>query len=243
MSSPTPLPFEIHLSAERGELQKVVKWLRKGGLANALCPLTVDDGRATAESLLHAASGYGHLAMVRELLKRGASVDLPSGLGSTALMAAAVYNRRHRTDVRRYLYGHKACVKALLRAKANTELLDNDDRTALRWAKDHRVTRASRSSSESTPRCRSLPQPRLPPHRTLASPWRALPPRCPSRSTSHSWASIGELQKVSSRRIPCSVSSCNSLPFRVSRARQAAEGGQVDSQGRAGRRALHYHNQ
>ena len=31
MSSPTPLPFEIHRSAQRGELQKVVKWLRKGG--------------------------------------------------------------------------------------------------------------------------------------------------------------------------------------------------------------------
>ena len=30
MSSPAPLPKEIHRSAERGELQKVVKWLRKG---------------------------------------------------------------------------------------------------------------------------------------------------------------------------------------------------------------------
>ena len=31
MSSPASLPKEIHRSAERGELQKVVKWLRKGG--------------------------------------------------------------------------------------------------------------------------------------------------------------------------------------------------------------------
>ena len=36
MSSPASLPEEIHLSAERGELQKVVKWLRKGGAVNAL---------------------------------------------------------------------------------------------------------------------------------------------------------------------------------------------------------------
>ena len=36
MSSPTPLPKEIHQSAGRGELQKVVKWLRKGGAVDAL---------------------------------------------------------------------------------------------------------------------------------------------------------------------------------------------------------------
>ena len=37
MSSPAPLPKEIHRSAQRGELQKVVKWLRKGGQADAIC--------------------------------------------------------------------------------------------------------------------------------------------------------------------------------------------------------------
>ena len=36
MSSPVPLPKEIFRSAERGELQKVVKWLRKGGGRRAL---------------------------------------------------------------------------------------------------------------------------------------------------------------------------------------------------------------
>ena len=36
MSSPASLPKEITRSAERGELQKVVKWLRKGGLVDAL---------------------------------------------------------------------------------------------------------------------------------------------------------------------------------------------------------------
>ena len=37
MSSPAPLPKEIHRSAQRGELQKAVKWLRKGGPVGALC--------------------------------------------------------------------------------------------------------------------------------------------------------------------------------------------------------------
>ena len=38
MSSPAPLPEEINRSAHRGELQKVVKWLRKGGAVDALFP-------------------------------------------------------------------------------------------------------------------------------------------------------------------------------------------------------------
>ena len=54
MSSPTPLPKEIHRSAQRGELQKVVKWLRKGGAVDALGSALTHDGRATAETLLHA---------------------------------------------------------------------------------------------------------------------------------------------------------------------------------------------
>ena len=81
MSSPAPLPIEIHRSAQRGELQKVVKWLHKGGPVGALCSTKSVDGRATTATLLHAAAGYDQLEMVRELLKRGASVDLPSSLG------------------------------------------------------------------------------------------------------------------------------------------------------------------
>ena len=38
VSSPAPLPAEIFKSAGHGELQKVVKWLRKGGPVDALCP-------------------------------------------------------------------------------------------------------------------------------------------------------------------------------------------------------------
>ena len=89
MSSPASLPKEIQRSAERGELQKVVKWLRKGGRVDARGSRTTSDGRTSSITLLHTAATNGHLEMVRELLKRGASIDLPSSLGCTALMNAA----------------------------------------------------------------------------------------------------------------------------------------------------------
>ena len=59
-------------------------------------------------------------------------------------------------------HGQDSCVQALLRAKANTELLDDDRLTALQWAEAQGHT--PRSSSSSTQRRRSLPQPRLSPH-------------------------------------------------------------------------------
>ena len=88
------------------------------------------------------------------LLKRGASVDLPSGLGRTALMEAA---HRGHLPILRFLLQHstnpnlqdsdgsttlmhaaykgqEACVQALLHANANPELLDNKGRTALRYS-------------------------------------------------------------------------------------------------------------
>ena len=89
-SSPASLPFEILKSARRGELQQVVKWVRKGGRVDALCSTTNSSGKPSAYGLLHAAADKGHLELVRELLERGASVDLPSTLGGTALMGAAL---------------------------------------------------------------------------------------------------------------------------------------------------------
>ena len=121
MSSPAPLPIEIHRSAQRGELQKVVKWLRKGGPVGALCPTTTSGGWATAETLLHAAAGYDQLEMVRELLKRGASIDLLSGLGVTALMGAAGG-------------GHLSIVCFLLQHSADPDLQAEDGLTALMLA-------------------------------------------------------------------------------------------------------------
>ena len=118
MSAPASLPFEIFRSAERGELQKVVKWLRKGGLADALCPTTTRDGLPSTITLLLAATAYDHLEMVRELLMRGASVDLPSSLGHTALMNAA-------------FYGRLSIVLVLLQHSASPDLQNTEGITAL----------------------------------------------------------------------------------------------------------------
>ena len=153
-SSPTSLPREIFHSAEKGELQKVVKWLDQGGPVDALCSAPTEDARPSAFGLLHAAAGNGHLEMVRELLERGASVDLPSSLDATPLMGAAHYGHlsillvllQHSANpdhqdidgdsglMRAADQGQEPCVQALLRAKAHTELLDKDGRTALQWA-------------------------------------------------------------------------------------------------------------
>ena len=117
-SSPAPLPFEILESAERGELQKVVKWLRKGGAVDAFGSATTKDGRATTTTLLHVAAANDHLAMVRELLKRGASVDLQNGRGFTALMQAAGH-------------GRLSIVLLLLQHSANPDLQTSEGATAL----------------------------------------------------------------------------------------------------------------
>ena len=68
MSAPASLPIEINRSAVRGELQKVVKWLRKGGVVDAHHSATARDGSATTTTLLKTAALNDHLAMVRELL-------------------------------------------------------------------------------------------------------------------------------------------------------------------------------
>eukprot|EP00964_Phaeocystis_antarctica_P086588 scaffold54853_cov58-Phaeocystis_antarctica.AAC.6 len=65
---------------------------------------------------------HGHLSTLLLLLQHSANPDLPHLEGHTALMLAAGK-------------GQEACVQALLRAEANTELLDKrDGRTALQWA-------------------------------------------------------------------------------------------------------------
>ena len=68
VSAPASLPLEIFESATRGELQKVVRWLRKGGLADAFFPTTSADGQPTTIALLQTAAAIGQLKMVRELL-------------------------------------------------------------------------------------------------------------------------------------------------------------------------------
>ena len=118
----TPLlPVEIYRSAQRGELPKVVKWLRKGGLTHAVHSDTAENGRVTTVALLHAVATGGHLELARVLLKRGASVDLPTSRGITALMQAA-YS------------GHLSILLLLMQNSANADLQDMDGRTTLMHA-------------------------------------------------------------------------------------------------------------
>ena len=203
MSSPASLPKEIHRSAERGELQKVVKWLRKGGLVDAHCSTTARDGRPTTTTLLHAAASYGQLEMVRELLKRGASVDLPNSLGVTALMGAAGY-------------GHLSIVLVLLQHSANPDLQSNRRRHRPDGGRSPRArgVREGAAASQGQHRAARRRRPHRPAARRAQGPHghrgappaarraaaacrrracrptgrcaslrRALPPRCPSRST------------------------------------------------------------
>ena len=145
---------------ERGELKKVVEWLNKGGLVDALSPALTEDGQTITFGMLQIATANGHLEIARELLKRGANVDLPSNFGSTALMTAAVYGNlsilllllQYSANpdlqdeyggtalMKAAEEGQEACVQALLRAKANTELLDENGDTALQWAVDQGYT-------------------------------------------------------------------------------------------------------
>ena len=130
------------------------EWLREGGSVDELRPSKTSDSRRASFALLHSAAGSGRLEMVKMLLNRGASVDLPTSLGYTALMHAAHYGHlstvmvllKHSANpdlqdlggqtalMEAAVMGQEACVQVLLRAKANTELLDNQGRTALQWA-------------------------------------------------------------------------------------------------------------
>ena len=56
MSSPASLPKEMYQSAKRGELQKVVKWLRKGGWSTRSALLQMKTVRPKAAGLLDSAS-------------------------------------------------------------------------------------------------------------------------------------------------------------------------------------------
>ena len=81
----TSLPIEVLHSAQRGELQTVVKWLGEGGSIDAVCFAPTNSGQTSAVTLLHATASIGQLKMTEELLKLGASVDMPSSHGLSPL--------------------------------------------------------------------------------------------------------------------------------------------------------------
>ena len=158
------LPIGMIRSAERGELHAVVEWLGEGGSADAVCSVSTETDEPTTAAMLHVAAVRGHLEVVRELLERGASVDLQTGLGFSALMAAAGFG--HHAIVLLLLQhsanpnlqpssgqtalmaasgeGHMECVQTLLRAKARPELVDGNGGTALQYAQNKGYTAIAR---------------------------------------------------------------------------------------------------
>ena len=143
---------------------------------------------------MHTAAGSGRLEMVTELLKQGASIDLPTSRGNTALMDAAINGHlstllvllQHSANpdlqdidgqtalMNAAVTGQEACVQALLRANANTELLDKKNgRTAQQWAEIRGKTAVAKLIQQHA--CRSLgPGLALCAALPLAWPWMAL---------------------------------------------------------------------
>ena len=72
------------LAANKGDAHAVAAWLDEGGGVDARC------AERNGTALLTAAAHGGQEAIVRMLLRRGASVNLQSSTGVTALMGAAL---------------------------------------------------------------------------------------------------------------------------------------------------------
>ena len=132
MNSPAPLPSAIRQAAMQGEVQTVVDWLISGGLVDAAYLESTTKGLENV-TLLHSAASANQPKMVRMLLMRGASVDLQTTQGVTALMWALWQDGNGHLPSRR-MRDAGACVKLLLRAGANPELQSKNGQTALRYA-------------------------------------------------------------------------------------------------------------
>ena len=119
-SSSAALPDHVAKSVTRGDLAALTSWL------NASNAHHVDSRDAKGRTLLMLAVAVGQRALVQELIRRGASLDVKQRQGTTALMFACYA-------------GDIGLVKALLVAKAKLDPADNRGLSALHYArlKDH----------------------------------------------------------------------------------------------------------
>jgi hypothetical protein len=114
------LSMEVVEAARRGQLKKLVKWLRKGRVVDVQLP----DGT----TLLHTAVLHGQLDCTRELIKSGATINLPTADGTTAIMLAAANEQPN-------------VLALLLAAGASMDLQAADGFTALMLAANHGASR------------------------------------------------------------------------------------------------------
>ena len=115
------LPADVSAAANQGNAHAVAAWLDKGDGVDARC------AEAGDTTLLMAAAAGEQEAMMRMLLKRGASVNLQNSTGSTTLMFAATN-------------GHTTTVQVLLDAKADASLQNKGGDTALMVAEQQKNT-------------------------------------------------------------------------------------------------------
>lgn len=73
---PTFLTVEVAQAAQDGQVARISKWLNEGGPVNARDVFQC--------SLLHLAAGAGQMAVVRELIKRGANLDVSQAFADTS---------------------------------------------------------------------------------------------------------------------------------------------------------------
>ena len=85
----------LYDAAFSGDARSVTAWLDEGGGVDARCT------ERNGATLLLAAALAGHEAMVRMLLQRGASVNLQTSGGGTALMGGGAGGRTRHSHTRR----------------------------------------------------------------------------------------------------------------------------------------------
>ena len=107
-SVPT-LPGHLMRDVERGQVKKVVRWLKGGGQADQ--PFSAE---FCCYTLLHVAAAFNRTDLINLLLKHGASIDVRSIDGSTALMVASEQ-------------GQLAAVHLLLKQSASVDLVSACD--------------------------------------------------------------------------------------------------------------------
>ena len=110
-------PVEIAKAAEDGDAATINAWLAGGGQVDAAF-------KSGFFTLLMAAAGQGHQAVVEALLQRGADTDRQDANGWTPLMFAA-------------FYGHEPISSALIRHGASVHLQNSKADTALLIAAFH----------------------------------------------------------------------------------------------------------